>query len=70
MSGKNLSMSWIITMRHKFLTPNLPVSILLGCKRRTIVNTISTLTQTYFQLHEWGFLCMNLYGKGAILGNK
>ena len=31
-------------MRHKFLTPNLPVSILLGCKRRTIVNTISSLT--------------------------
>lgn len=32
-------------MRHKFLTPNLPVSILLRCERRTIINsTVSSLT--------------------------
>ena len=35
-------MSWIIPMRHRFLTPNLPVSILLRCERRTITNTISS----------------------------
>ena len=29
-------------MRYKFLTPNLPVSILLRCERRTIVNTTPT----------------------------